>query len=93
MLVSIWILINQKFKENLSGSEEKNFSFPDNLREELDEKFSITQNDCQHTGFYPCGNSVTATFKQLCRDVYEKCCSSNEKNILIKGEYNKWYST
>ena len=32
-------------------------------------------------------------FKQLSRDVYEKCCPSIEKNILIKGECSKWYNT
>ena len=79
-------------KENSSGSE-KNSSFPDNLREELDEKFSITQNNCHHTEFYPCVYCVTTKFKRLTRDVYEKCCPSVEKNILIKGECNKWYKT
>ena len=38
-----------KLKENPTGSEKNNSSFPDNLREELDEKFSIIQNDCHHT--------------------------------------------
>ena len=39
----------QKLKENSSDSEKNNSSSPDNLREELDEKFSLTQYDCHHT--------------------------------------------
>ena len=53
-----------KFRKN-------NSSFPDSLREVLDKKFSNTQNDCQHTEFYPCVNSVTTNFKRLSRDVYD----------------------
>ena len=63
------------------------------MREELDEKFSMTQNDSHHTEFYPFGNCVTTKFTRLSRDVYKKCCPSIEKNILIKGECNKWYNT
>ena len=59
----------KKLKENSSGSEKKNDIFPDNLREELDEKFSITQIDCHHTEFYPCVNCVTMKFKRLSQDV------------------------
>ena len=72
--------------------KKKNSTFPDNLGDELDDKFSITQNDCQHTDFYPCVICVTINFKRLRRDVYEKCCPSIEKYILIKGECNKWYN-
>ena len=67
----------------------KNSSFPDNLREKLDEKFPITQNDCHHTEIYPCVNCVTSKLKLLTRDVYGKCCPSIEKNILIKSKCNK----
>ena len=50
----------QNLKENSSGSEKKRtLVFPDNLREEFDKKFSITQNDCQHTDFYSFVNCVT----------------------------------
>ena len=69
----------QKMKENSSG-------FPDNLREELDKKFSITQKDCHHTELYRCVNCVTTKFNRLTRDVHEKCCPSVEKNKLIKGK-------
>ena len=68
-------------------------SFPDNLREVLEEKFFITQNDCQHTEFHPCVICVTTNLKRLSRDVYDICCPSIEKNILIKGECNQWYNT
>ena len=72
----------QKLKENSSGSQKKNFSFPDNVREELDEQFSITQNHCHHTEFYPSVNRVATKFKRRTRDVYEKCCPSIEKISL-----------
>ena len=61
-------------------------SFPGYLREELEDDFSITQNDYHNTDFNPCVNCVTTKFKRLSRDVYEKWCPSIEKNILIKGE-------
>ena len=90
--------INLNFNNAQVGSKlikfrKKNSSFPDILREVLDEKFSITQNNSQHTECYPCGNCVTTNFKRLSRDVYDKCCPSIEKNILIKGECNKGYNT
>ena len=53
--------------------QKKNSSFPDNLIGDLDEKFSITQNDCNHTEFYPCVKCVTTNFKRLGRGVHEKC--------------------
>ena len=53
MLISIWFSNLQKLKENSSDSEKNTSSFPDKLGEELDEKISITQNDCDHTEFYP----------------------------------------
>ena len=71
----------------------KNSSFPENLRGELDKKFSITQNDCHHTEFYLCVNCVTTKFKRLTRAESENFCLSIEKNILIKGKCDKWYST
>ena len=51
-----------KVERKLIRFRKKNSSFPDNLREELDEKFSITQNDCHHTEFYPCVNLVKTIF-------------------------------
>ena len=87
------LLINETNKANSTSSEKKNFSFPDKLREVLDEKFSITQIDCQHTEFYRCVNCVTTNFRRLSRDVYDKCCPSIKKNVFIKGECNKWYNT
>ena len=54
-----------KIERKLVRFGKKNSSFPDNLTEELDEKFSLTQNDCHHTGFYPCVNCVTTKFKRL----------------------------
>ena len=82
-----------KVERKLIRFWKKNSSFPDNLTEKLDEKFSITQIDCHHTEFCPCVNSVTTKLKQLTRDVFEKCCSSNVKKILIRGKGNKWYHT
>ena len=70
-----------------------NPSFPDNLREELDEKFSITQNDCHHMKLYPCVNCVSSKYKRITQDRYEKYCPSIEKNILTKGACNKRYNT
>ena len=46
-----------------------------------------------HTEFHPCVMCVTTKFKQLTRDVYEKCCLSIEKNILMKRECNKCHNT
>ena len=88
MLVSIKILNMRTLKESSPGSE-KSSSFPDNLREELDEKFSVTQNDCHHTELQPCVNCVTTIFRRLTRDVYENSCPSIERNIPIKSEYSK----
>ena len=69
-------------KENSIGSEKKNSSFPDSLREEPD------------TEFCPCVSCVTTNFKRISRDVYEKCCLLiQKKKSLTKGEYNKWYNT
>ena len=82
-----------KVERKLIRFRKRNSSFPVNLRGELDEKFSITQNDCHHTKIYPFVNCVTTNFKRLTRDEYEKCCPSIEKNILNKGECNKWYNT
>ena len=61
--------------------------------EDFDEKFYITQIGGQQTKFQTYINCVTTAFKWHTQDVYEKCCSSSEKNILIKGECNKWYNT
>ena len=92
--------VNFYLKFNYAQLEEKthqvlkkNYSFPHNLKEDVEEKFSIAQNDCQHSEIYPCVNCVTTKFKRLTRDVYEKCCPSIEKNIIIKGESIKWYNT
>ena len=53
-------------KENSLASEKKNnSSFPNNLRDELDEKCSITQNDCQHSELHPCVNCITTKFSDL----------------------------
>ena len=46
----------------------KNSIFPDNLREELDEKYSITQNDRVHTELFPCVKCVTTSFKLFTRE-------------------------
>ena len=81
-----------KVEGKLIRFRKNNTSFPDDLREELDENFSITQNDCHHTDIYPCVKCVTTKFKRLSREVYEKCCSSIEMNILIRGKCNKWYN-
>ena len=83
----------QKLKKKLTRFRKKNSSFSDNLGEELDDKFSITQNDCHQTDFYPCVNCVTTKFKRLTRDLCEKSCPSIEKNILIKDKCNKWCNT
>ena len=93
MLISIRLLIMQKLEENSSGSGKKKTGFLDNLREELDEKFSKTQNDCEHIDFYPCVNCVTIKFKQLSQNLYEKCCPLFEKNISFKGKCKKLYNT
>ena len=82
-----------KLEIKLTRFRKKNSGFPDNLREELDEKFSLTQKDCQHTEFYPCVKSFTTNFNQPTRDVYEKCCPTFKKSILIKGKCNKRYNT
>ena len=60
-----------KVEGKLIRFRKKNSSFPDNLREELDEKLSITQNGCGHTEFFPCIKCVTAKFKRVTRDVNE----------------------
>ena len=83
-----------KVERKLIRLRKKNSSFPDNLRGEIDEKFSVTQkNVCHHTEFYPCVDYVTTKFKRLTPDVYEKFCPSIEKNILIRGKCKKWYNT
>ena len=82
-----------KVERKLIRFRKKNFSFPDNLMEELDGKFSTTQNECNHTEFYPCVNWVTTKFKRLTPDAYEKCYPSIQKNILINGKCNKRYNT
>ena len=46
--------------------------------------FSITQNDCHHTEFYPCVSCVTTKIKQLTRQVYEKCCHQLRRIYLSK---------
>ena len=63
-----------KVERKLIKFRKKELSFPDNLREELGDKFYITQNDCHLTEFYPCVNYVITKFKILTRNVYEKCC-------------------
>ena len=83
----------QKLKRKLIRFRKKNSGFPENLRAELEETFSITQKVCHHTEFYHYVNSVTTKFKGLTQDVFEKCCPSIEKNILMKGECDKWYNT
>ena len=74
------MLIMQKLKKNSSGSERRTLVFQ-------------TQNDCHHTEFYPCVNCVTTKFKRINWDVYEKCCPSIEKNMLIRGKCNIYYNT
>ena len=69
----------QKLNENSSG-------LPDNLRKELDKKFSKTKKDCHYTDFFPCVNCVTTEVKRHTQDMYEKCYPSIEKNILIIAE-------
>ena len=48
-----------KVEGKLIRFRKNNSCYPDDLREELDEKLSITQNDCHHIDFYPCVNCVT----------------------------------
>ena len=55
--------------------------------------FYIAQNDCHRINFFSCVNRGTTNFKRLSRDVYGKCFTPIEKNILMKGECNKWYNT
>ena len=85
--------IYAKVERKLIRFRKNNSCYPDNLREELDENFSIIQNDRHHIVFYPCVSCVTTKFKRFTRDAYERCCLSIEKNILFKGECDKWHNT
>ena len=54
-----------KVERKLIRLRKNNSGFPDNLMEELDEKFSVTQNDCHNTNFYPGVNCVTIKLNYL----------------------------
>ena len=66
-----------KVERKLITFRKKNSSFPDNLKKELDEKFSITQKDCHHTEFHPCVNVV---LQKNSSDLLETCM----KNITLQ---------
>ena len=62
-----------KVEGELTRFRKNNSSFPDNLREELDENFSMTQNDCITLIFIP----VLIVLQQNSSDLMETCMKNS----------------
>ena len=70
-----------------------NSELPDKLLSELNSKFKLNNIVCEHIDHHPCVQCTIQQFKMLTREVYESCCPLIEKNVLVKGESNKWYNS
>ena len=88
MLISNPNLFMQKLKENSSGSEKKS-SFPINLIR----SFILHLMTVNTLKFIPVLISLKQISRILLKTYMKNCYPWFEKNILIKGECNKWYNS